>query len=128
MANEITYNTRGERIEKIKEPTFHFTPQDNQYNLKFAHYAAMGGLLIKHSAYNFEKGFRVLCDTFFLSDCKKLEENISDKLVVPLCSNFFDSVIVYPGASDNVCNTVKNILDKYGFSCLVKKSTLDRNW
>ncbi|MBU3912400.1 MAG: hypothetical protein KKD90_07445 [Candidatus Omnitrophica bacterium] len=85
----------------------------------------MEGLLIKHKAFNFENEFRVICDTFFLSEEGKLKDNEINEIYVKFSKDAIREVILSPGSSDKTKHMVEDLLKKYDYKCEVRKSIVD---
>ena len=125
LGSKVIYKSPGEKIEKANPVDFHFLPKNGEYKLNPSHYWTMEGLLIKHKAFNFENEFRVICDTFFLSEEGKLKDNEINEICVKFPKDAIREVILSPGSSDKTKHMVEDLLKKYDYKCEVRKSIVD---
>ena len=83
-------------------------------------------LYLKHSAYSFEKEIRlVILESL---ETKKVgTQNKKTGLDLPINNkgDFLKAVYVSPGATKSFCETVQDVMQKYGFSGDVRRSSLD---
>lgn len=127
MARNVTYIKPGEKIDKVPPASFYYANETSGYISNFAHIAAVGGLSLKHSGHSFEKEFRVICDTFWLSDSEELTScNGEDYIKVKIPRGFFQKIVLSPEATEATIELIREVLVKYKFdSCSVERSALD---
>ena len=104
---------------------FEFADKEASYLNNPAHQFALGGLSLKHHALAFEKEFRVMCDSFMLSDEASLSVRNSNNDLRVRMNDFIRRVVVCPGMSNSMKDEVVDILKCNDFDCPVERSTFD---
>jgi hypothetical protein len=127
MARNVTYiNPRGPTPSEVEQATFSFVDPNGRYNSNPSHHFALGGLSLKHSALSFEKEFRVICDSFMLSNSSLLCEREPNKEIrAQLPKGFIRRVVVCPGMKNNRKDEVAGVLKDNGIRCPVERSVFD---
>lgn len=103
-----------------------YTDTTSQWHYNPAYVFTFEQLFLKHSAYSFEKEIRLVIGESL--DTKKIDEqNKKTGLDLPINNkgDFLKAVYVSPGATKSFCETVKDVMQKYGFSGDVHRSSLD---
>ncbi len=126
IARPVEYNKPGERINNLSLAHFSFYDKDSSYANNFPHIAAMGGLFLKHNAFTFEKEFRIVCDTFFISASHGLIDNSrEDEYRVKLSNKTVRKVKLFPGSSQEMLKLAGMVLRQHTYGCEVSRSAID---
>ena len=127
MARNVTYiNPKESPHSKVEQATFEFSDPNGQYISNPSHHFALGGLSLKHFALSFEKEFRVICDSFMLSNSNLLREREPNEGIrAQLSKDFIRRVVVCPGMKNSRKDEIAGVLKDNGIYCPVERSAFD---
>ena len=123
---EVTYILPGTGTSADVTAKVLYADTTSQWHYNPAYVLTFEQLFFKHRAYSFEKEIRLVISES-LGTKKIGEQNKKTGLDLPIINkgDFLKAVYVSPGATKSFCKTVQDVMQKYGFSGDVCRSSLD---
>lgn len=123
---EVIYIPPGTGTSADVEAKALYEDRTSQWQDNPGYVSTFGQLSRKHHAHSFEKEIRLVIAES-LETKKEDTGNKKSGLYLPIINkgDFLKAVYVSPGATKSFCETVQDVMQKYGFSGDVRRSSLD---